>query len=273
MIPMKAPPNVLSLSIGGSQFPVVNGVVQVPPPYVKHALAHKFLLLDDKNADELIASDLEAALSKAQAAIPVRGMQAKPGMKSLVLEGVPYTIGDDGYVEVPENVEGIATLLGCKPTGLRKVDDPKAPSPFNEKNVPRDKDGLRLDGPTLPVFIEAGYKPEHYPPQGYADKRTWEELEAAKAPAPVVSASGQSDGGAAQPTAEELEAARLAAAHSADDPPLPTVEQVRAMPDADLRAFMKQHGVEFLGDAKRGTMNKAAIDLVAKLQAEATKKD
>jgi hypothetical protein len=31
-------------------------------------------------------------------------------------------------------------------------------------------DELRLDGPTLEQYVAAGYKPENYPPQGYAEK-------------------------------------------------------------------------------------------------------
>lgn len=40
--------------------------------------------------------------------------------------------------------------------------------------------GLRLDGPTLPEFVAAGYKPEQYPPTGYAEVLTTDETEAAK---------------------------------------------------------------------------------------------
>jgi hypothetical protein len=192
MIPMKAPQNVLSLSVGGSQFPVVNGVVQVPPAYVKHALAHKFLLLDGKNADELIASDFEAALAKAQAAIPIVGLKARDGMKSLSIEGTIYTVGEDGYVEVPSNVAGVAKLLGC------------SDAPVRAKAAP-------------------------------------------------AKASEQPGKGAAP----------------ASEAALPTPKQVGAMSDADLLAFLKGHGVEFLADAKRKDMNKAAYELINRLNKEA----
>ncbi len=243
MIPMKAPQNVLSLSVGGSQFPVVNGVVQVPPPYVKHALAHKFRLLDAQNADQLIESDVEAALAKAQAAIPIRGLKAKPGMKSLVLEGQTYTVGEDGYVEVPENVAGVAMLLGCKEDKVRP-----RPATDEEDNL-LDGAGLRTDGPTLAEYVAAGYKAETYPPQGYSDKRTPEELEAAKA-------AGGGDGGAGDPGAAVL----------------PTMQELAAKSDEDLRAWLKGHGVEFLAGGKRKDMNKAAAGVLAKLAEEAKAK-
>ncbi len=47
--------------------------------------------------------------------------------------------------------------------GLAKPkEDPKSP--------PVDEKGMRLDGPTLEEYVKAGYKPEHYPPEGYAEK-------------------------------------------------------------------------------------------------------
>lgn len=242
MIPMRAPRDVLSLSVGGSQFPVVNGVVQVPPAYVKHALAHKFLLLDGGNADELIASDLDAALRKAQAAIPVRAFIARPGTKSLMIEGTSYPVAEDGYVALPETHTGIAQILGCKPAAMRKDDDPDAPTPFTEQNAPRDEAGMRLDGPTLPQYIKAGYKAENYPPRGYADKRTAEELEAAK---PKADGAGDA---------------------------LPTMQELAKKTDPDIRAWLKERGVDFLADAKRKDMNKAAADFLAKQAEEAKAK-
>lgn len=45
---------------------------------------------------------------------------------------------------------------------------------------PRDKDGLRTDGPTLEEFRRAGYAASAYPPAGYSDKRTDDEKAAAE---------------------------------------------------------------------------------------------
>lgn len=50
----------------------------------------------------------------------------------------------------------------------------------------RNEQGLRTDGPTLKEFTDAGYSADKYPPQGYTDKRTPEELESAK----TVAATG-----------------------------------------------------------------------------------
>lgn len=38
---------------------------------------------------------------------------------------------------------------------------------------------LRQDGPTVEEFVKAGYRAEHYPPQGFASRSTPEEVEAA----------------------------------------------------------------------------------------------
>lgn len=55
-------------------------------------------------------------------------------------------------------------------------DEPEKPA------IVLNEAGLRTDGPTLPQFVEAGYLAENYPPKGYTDKRTDEELaEALKA--------------------------------------------------------------------------------------------
>jgi len=251
MIPMRAKPNVASFSVGGVQFPVVNGVVQIPPPYVKHALAHGFKLLEGQNADELIAGDLEAALAKAQAAIPVRGLQVKKDMASLNIDGVSYKPDDSGYVEVPEDKVGIAKMLGCTETVTRARSEEELEQIRQDKR-PKDADGLFLDGPTLSEFVKAGYKAENYPPQGYADKRTPEELKDALAAAAAASQTGKSDAGGSQ------------TASQSDAPVLPTLAALKAMSDADLRTFMKDKGVEFLGDAKRKDMDKAAKEWLDK---------
>lgn len=41
---------------------------------------------------------------------------------------------------------------------------------YKEYVPPRNKDGLRTDGPTLKQWVAAGYRAENYPPQGYALK-------------------------------------------------------------------------------------------------------
>lgn len=41
-----------------------------------------------------------------------------------------------------------------------------------EAAAPRDDQGLRLDGPTLEEYVNAGYAAESYPPKGYAKRDT-----------------------------------------------------------------------------------------------------
>lgn len=273
MIPMRAPLGVLSLAVAGQTIPVVNGIAQIPPPHVRHALAHKFELLDTKNVDDIVRGDIEEALKKAQAAYTVSAFQAREGMKSLSIEGVNYAVGEDGYVTVPSNHAGIAQLLGCTPTEMRKVDDPDAPSPFTEENAPRDEAGLRLDGPTLPQYVAAGYKAEGYPPQGYADKRTDEERAAAEAAlaAQQQGSQGSQNGGSSGSGSQGQDGgqgggdsgqgqggATGGGSQDQQPKPLPPLKEVMAMDEPTLRAWLLTFGVELLGDATRKQLNTAA---------------
>lgn len=42
-----------------------------------------------------------------------------------------------------------------------------------------DANGLKLDGPTIAEFVEAGYLAINYPPEGYASRSSQEEIDAA----------------------------------------------------------------------------------------------
>lgn len=42
-----------------------------------------------------------------------------------------------------------------------------------------DANGLKLDGPTIAEFVEAGYLAVNYPPEGYASRSSQEEIDAA----------------------------------------------------------------------------------------------
>jgi hypothetical protein len=57
----------------------------------------------------------------------------------------------------PEPIDLPEDIIAALPPGTVR---PVAPPP----------PALRTDGPTLEEFISAGYKAEHYPPQGYAEK-------------------------------------------------------------------------------------------------------
>ena len=54
------------------------------------------------------------------------------------------------------------------PHGLNLRPGPRSEPRRAAQRVPRDKAGLRLDGPTLKQWTAAGYSAEHYPPRGYA---------------------------------------------------------------------------------------------------------
>ena len=45
---------------------------------------------------------------------------------------------------------------------------------------PLDENGLRLDGPTVAEYVQAGYSVDNYPPAGYASRSTAEEIAALK---------------------------------------------------------------------------------------------
>lgn len=68
---------------------------------------------------------------------------------------------------------------------------------------PKTGDGLRDDGPTVAEYVAAGYRAEHYPPQGFACRSTPEEI--AKAIAEQANVGGE------QLSDEELRAAIEAA--------------------------------------------------------------
>lgn len=82
---------------------------------------------------------------------------------------------------------------------------------------------LRTDGPTLEVWIKSGYKPENYPPQGYAEKPSpgldeWKALQAAVALSTA--------------TVESLSTAQVASLTTAQVSSLATVEIQALTPHA-----------------------------------------
>lgn len=243
MIELKAPQGVKSFSVAGTQFPVVNGVLSVPPTHVKHAVAHGFKLLSSQNGDELVRQDIEAAIAKAAAAIPLRGVTLPKGYKSLAIDGVQYTADDTGYVSVPETALPHAKALGGKEVPVRDLPVVEGPQEAGD-----DPNALRTDGPTFAEYVAAGYAPESYPPQGYASKHTKQEL--------------------ARLLQAELTKCAAAAAKPAD---VPTNAALKAMDDAALAKWLKDNGVAVL-DQDRKAMEKAALDRAKDLRA-AQKKD
>jgi hypothetical protein len=72
----------------------------------------------------------------------------------------------------PESPAEAAAPASTDPTELPpqpSADDGVAPEPPAPEPDPiPEVEPLRTDGPTLEEFVAAGYKPEHYPPPGYA---------------------------------------------------------------------------------------------------------
>jgi hypothetical protein len=120
MIPMKAPDHVKSFSYDKTQYPVVEGVLNVPPTVVAHALKHGFKLLGSQNAEEQYKLDLPGAIAKAQAAIPLILMKAPENVKSAVVNGEQYNVRPDGTVAVPAGAE-----VHLKRHGFEKIADIK----------------------------------------------------------------------------------------------------------------------------------------------------
>ena len=86
-----------------------------------------------------------------------------------------------------------------------------APEPANVAVAPGTPPALRTDGPTIEEFVFAGYKPENYPPAGYAERpsagldryRAQEKAaaaaaQAASAPSPGEGASAATAGAAGE---------------------------------------------------------------------------
>ena len=129
-----------------------------PTVIVKNANGPVLMNRSDYNADEHgeIFASLEDAMSGTpmqvpQTAIPPLVVPAQPA--AIDANGNPVNPGDSGQFVPPSNVT------------------------------------LREDGPTVEEYVQAGYDPKNYPPQGYASRSTPEEIAAAigKAapPAPV----------------------------------------------------------------------------------------
>lgn len=73
----------------------------------------------------------------------------------IIVRGVKT--GGVRYLPNPEPVDLPQEIIDSLPAGtVREMAPPPPP--------------LRYDGPTLEAFVEAGYKPEHYPPEGFAER-------------------------------------------------------------------------------------------------------
>jgi hypothetical protein len=144
---MKAPANSGGISIGVDEYvPDKQGIVLVPLSQVAMAKSHGFISLDPEPAE-------------------TRGPRRDPNVRrasdSEPVRLVPARLTDS-------EKEAIIKAGGAPPP---------EPAPKIEKEAaPRDKEGKRLDGPTLAEWVKAGYAEDAYPPDGYSDRRTPEEL-------------------------------------------------------------------------------------------------
>ena len=152
MIAMKAPAAVASLSIGGTSYKVVDGQVNVIPAHAKSAIALGCKMLTSGNADELIASDFEAALAKASAAIELHPFQLPKGTLSLSIDGQQYTADATGYLELPESAVALATMLGAKPL---PSDGKKAPLERQGDTSVAALEAAGAGSPTKPTTFES----------------------------------------------------------------------------------------------------------------------
>jgi len=100
----------------------------------------------------------------------------------------------------------------CRP-GFAPIDT-DAPVQKSQGAAPTpalDENGLRLDGPTIEGFVAAGYKPENYPPSGYAEKQSpgLTEFKKSQGAAPNAGSSTSPTEGAAPSASDAAEAAKI----------------------------------------------------------------
>lgn len=86
-----------------------------------------------------------------------------PGFAPIATEGdkIPTVRAKAGAPTLP-SVEAAKALAAARQTQVLKYTRTKT----GETPL---KQTLRTDGPTLEKWVEAGYKPENYPPEGYAE--------------------------------------------------------------------------------------------------------
>jgi len=88
----------------------------------------------------------------------------------LVKKPFPFSADGNHVVEVPageQEVSDRCALVAIEHLGVASYLDQL------------DARGLKLDGPTVAEFVEAGYLAVNYPPEGYASRSSQEEIDAA----------------------------------------------------------------------------------------------
>ena len=88
----------------------------------------------------------------------------------LVKKPFPFAVDGNHVIEVPvgeQDVSDRCALVAVEHLGVASY--------LNQL----DANGLKLDGPTLAEFVEAGYQAVNYPPEGYASRSSQEEIDGA----------------------------------------------------------------------------------------------
>lgn len=82
----------------------------------------------------------------------------------------PFAVNGNQVIEIPvgeQDVSERCALVAVEHLGVATYLDQQGSK------------GLKLDGPTIAEFVEAGYQALNYPPTGFASRSTQEEIDAA----------------------------------------------------------------------------------------------
>jgi hypothetical protein len=90
--------------------------------------------------------------------------------KILVTQAFPFAVEGNHVVQVETGEQEVSDRCA-----LVAVDHLNVATYLGERPLP----DLRMDGPTILEFIEAGYPAINYPPEGYASRSSQEEIDAA----------------------------------------------------------------------------------------------
>lgn len=88
----------------------------------------------------------------------------------LVKKPFPFAVDGNHVIEVPvgeQDVSDRCALVAVEHLGVATYLDQQSLS------------GLKLDGPTIAEFVEAGYLAINYPPEGYASRSSQDEIDLA----------------------------------------------------------------------------------------------
>ncbi|MGY2365996.1 hypothetical protein ACW9IO_25870 [Pseudomonas azotoformans] len=88
----------------------------------------------------------------------------------LVKKPFPFSADGNHVIEVPAGEQDVSER--CALVAVEHLGVASYPNTL-------DANGLKLDGPTIAEFVEAGYQAVNYPPKGYAARSSQEEIDAA----------------------------------------------------------------------------------------------